>query len=57
VPTSPEKLPDDYRRTGKSGLVNNLNDGMSWGILPLFFTSYGLNIERIGMTAEALNLK
>jgi len=33
----------------QAGLVNNLNDGVSWGILPLFFTSYGLNIERIGV--------
>jgi len=32
----------------QAGLVNNLNDGMSWGILPLFFTSYGLSIARIG---------
>jgi MFS family permease len=33
----------------QAGLVNNLNDGMSWGILPIFFTSYGLSIERIGV--------
>lgn len=33
----------------QAGLVNNLNDGMSWGILPLFFTSHGLSIERIGV--------
>jgi MFS family permease len=33
----------------QAGLVNNLNDGMSWGILPLFFTSYGLSIGRIGV--------
>jgi MFS family permease len=33
----------------QAGLVNNLNDGMSWGILPLFFTSFGLSIERIGI--------
>ena len=33
----------------QAGLVNNLNDGMSWGILPLFLTSYGLSIERIGI--------
>jgi MFS family permease len=33
----------------QAGLVNNLNDGMSWGILPLFFTSYGLSVERIGI--------
>jgi MFS family permease len=33
----------------QAGLVNNLNDGMSWGILPLFFASHGLSIERIGV--------
>lgn len=33
----------------QAGLVNNLNDGMSWGIFPLFFTAYGLGIERIGI--------
>jgi MFS family permease len=33
----------------QAGLVNNLNDGMSWGILPLFFTSHGLSIERVGV--------
>jgi MFS family permease len=33
----------------QAGLVNNLNDGMSWGIFPLFFTSLGLGVERIGI--------
>ncbi len=33
----------------QAGLVNNLNDGMSWGIFPLFFTSFGLGVERIGI--------
>lgn len=33
----------------QAGLVNNLNDGMSWGIFPLFFTSLGMGIERIGV--------
>lgn len=33
----------------QAGLVNNLNDGMSWGIFPLFFASFGLGIERIGV--------
>ncbi len=33
----------------QAGLVNNLNDGMSWGIFPLFFTAYGLGVERIGI--------
>jgi MFS family permease len=33
----------------QAGLVNNLNDGMSWGIFPLFFTTFGLGVERIGI--------
>jgi len=33
----------------QAGLINNLNDGMSWGIFPLFFTALGLGIERIGI--------
>ncbi|MCH7923369.1 MAG: MFS transporter [Nitrospinae bacterium] len=33
----------------QAGLVNNLNDGMSWGIYPLFFSSYGLGIAAIGV--------
>lgn len=33
----------------QAGLVNNLNDGMSWGIFPLFFLSLGLGVERIGI--------
>ncbi len=33
----------------QAGLVNNLNDGMSWGIFPLFFASLGVGVERIGI--------
>ncbi|MBI2115608.1 MAG: MFS transporter [candidate division NC10 bacterium] len=33
----------------QAGLVNNLNDGMSWGIYPLFFASYGLGVAPIGV--------
>jgi hypothetical protein len=29
--------------------VNNLNDGMSWGIFPLFFIAQGLNVHGIGI--------
>lgn len=32
----------------QAGLVNNLNDGLSWGIFPLFFASKGLSLEGIG---------
>src|SRR5581483_2176042 len=37
----------------QAGLVNNLNDGMSWGIFPLFFASFGLGVERIGILKAA----
>jgi len=33
----------------QAGLVNNLNDGMSWGIFPLYFADFGLSVERIGV--------
>jgi MFS family permease len=33
----------------QAGLVNNLNDGMSWGIFPLFFSAFGLGLDRIGL--------
>jgi MFS family permease len=35
----------------QAGLVNNLNDGMVWGLLPLFLAGYGLSVDRIGMIA------
>lgn len=33
----------------QAGLVNNLNDGMSWGVFPLFFVAHGLSVEKIGV--------
>ncbi len=33
----------------QAGLVNNLKDGMVWGLFPLFFVSYGLDVEHIGI--------
>ena len=33
----------------QAGLVNNLNDGMSWGIYPLFFAAHGLGVQQIGV--------
>jgi MFS family permease len=35
----------------QAGLVNNLNDGMAWGLLPLFFAASGLGVARIGVLA------
>jgi MFS family permease len=30
----------------QAGLVNNLNDGMAWGLFPLFFAAAGQSLER-----------
>jgi MFS family permease len=35
----------------QAGLVNNLNDGMAWGLFPLLFASAGLPLERIAVLA------
>ncbi|MFN8672748.1 MAG: MFS transporter [Candidatus Sericytochromatia bacterium] len=32
----------------QAGFVNNLNDGMAWGLFPLFFANQGLDIKTIG---------
>ena len=31
-----------------AGLTNNLNDGMAWGLFPLFFAQRGLSLVQIG---------
>ncbi|MGH7711402.1 MAG: MFS transporter, partial [Gemmatimonadaceae bacterium] len=33
------------------GLVNNLNDGLAWGLFPLFFAAAGLSLNEIGVLA------
>ena len=33
----------------QAGLVNNLNDGLAWGLFPLFFAAAGLDVARIGI--------
>lgn len=35
----------------QAGLVNNLNDGMVWGLFPLIFTAAGLGLAEIGWLA------
>nr|MDP9442550.1 MFS transporter [Actinomycetota bacterium] len=35
----------------QAGLVNNLNDGLAWGLLPVLFAGAGLGIGRIGVLA------
>ena len=33
----------------QAGLVNNLNDGLAWGLFPLYFAAAGLDVFRIGV--------
>ncbi len=35
----------------QAGMVNNLNDGLAWGLFPLRFAAAGLSIGRIGVLA------
>jgi MFS family permease len=35
----------------QAGLVNNLNDGLAWGLFPVFFADAGLSVGRIGVLA------
>jgi MFS family permease len=35
----------------QAGLVNNLNDGLAWGLFPLFFATAGLSMREIGALA------
>jgi MFS family permease len=34
-------------------MVNNLNDGLAWGLFPLFFAAAGLNVGQIGILSFA----
>jgi len=40
----------------QAGLVNNLNDGMAWGLLPLYYAAAGLGLPEIGALAAAYPL-
>jgi MFS family permease len=40
----------------QTGFVNNLNDGLIWGIFPLYFASRDLSLERIAVLAAAYPL-
>jgi MFS family permease len=35
----------------QAGMVNNLNDGLAWGLFPIYFARAGLSIGRIGVLA------
>jgi MFS family permease len=35
----------------QAGMVNNLNDGMVWGLVPIFLVGVGLPLEQVGVVA------
>ncbi len=35
----------------QAGFVNNLNDGMAWGMFPILFSSFNLSLSQIGLLA------
>lgn len=35
----------------QAGLVNNLNDGLAWGLFPVLFISSGLSLNHVGILA------
>lgn len=41
----------DLSAVTQAGLVNNLNDGMAWGLFPILFAQAGLGLSTIGWLA------
>jgi MFS family permease len=35
----------------QAGLVNNLNDGLAWGLLPIYYATAGLSVAEVGALA------
>jgi MFS family permease len=44
-------LDKNLSSVSQAGLINNLNDGMAWGLFPLFFAAAGMNLGEIGTLA------
>jgi MFS family permease len=39
------------RSCSQAGLVNNLNDGLAWGLVPLYLASKGASASQVGLVA------
>ena len=37
----------------QAGLVNNLNDGLAWGLMPIVWSAAGLDLAKVGLLAAA----
>src|SRR5947199_8055420 len=40
----------------QAGMVNNLNDGMVWGLIPVFLAARGVTLDRIGVVTATYPL-
>jgi MFS family permease len=57
----PLRLPEAFARASyrvpalrscsQAGLVNNLNDGLAWGLVPLFLAAHGATVAQVGLVA------
>jgi MFS family permease len=45
--------PGPLRSYSQAGLVNNLNDALAWGLVPLYLAADGASVEEIGLVAGA----
>jgi MFS family permease len=43
--------PGPLRSFSQAGLVNNLNDALAWGLVPLYLAADGASVEEIGLVA------
>jgi MFS family permease len=41
------------RACAQAGLVNNLNDALAWGLVPLYLAGHGAGVARVGAVAAA----
>jgi MFS family permease len=39
------------RSCSQAGLVNNLNDGLAWGLVPLYLAAHGASVAQVGVVA------
>ena len=44
-------LDRDLSSVSQAGMINNLNDGMAWGLFPLVFAAAGMSLDQIGALA------
>jgi MFS family permease len=43
--------PGPLRTYSQAGLVNNMNDALAWGLVPLYLAANGASVEEIGLVA------